>query len=277
MQHIEDTFTSSDGTKLYTQQWGPENAPRAVIVVVHGFGEHSGRYMNLVNYFVPRGYRIYSYDLRGHGRSGGARGHVMSWTAYRQDLTLLKQRVLAVSGNLPVFLYGHSFGGLMVLDYALHEPEGFHGLIASAPAIGKVGISPILLTLSRVMSRVYPTFTIQTGLDATSISRDPAVVAAYINDPMVHSFASARTGTEMAKTQDYVLKNASELKMPLLMVQGSADRLVPPQDGRTFFERVPYGDKRYISYEGSYHEVHNDLDQLKAFTDIELWLEEHLH
>lgn len=276
MQQIEDSFTSQDGATLFAQQWIPDTTQRAAIAVVHGFGEHSGRYMNLVNYFVPRGYGIYSYDLRGHGRSGGARGHVMSWSEYQLDLALFVHRVMVTSAGLPVFLYGHSFGGLMVLDHVLNKPEDMRGVIASAPSLGKVGVSPILLALSRILSRVYPTFSIKTGLDASAISRDPEVVAAYIKDPLVHSFASARMGTEMANTQDRVHQNAAHLRLPLLLYQGSADRLASPQDGKLFFEKVPAGDKQYISYEGAFHEVHNDFVQEKVFADLESWLESHL-
>lgn len=276
MNHREGTFRGHGGLELYYQCWRPEGTPLAVLVLIHGFGEHSGRYMNVVNHLVPRGYAIWSFDHRGHGRSPGRRGFVRTWDEFREDIRLFLEMVRQQEGGLPVFLMGHSMGGLMVLEYALHHPEGLQGVIASGPALAQVGVSPVLLKIAQLMSRIWPSFTMDTGLDATSISRDPAVVAAYQADPLVHSKASARLGTEMARAMAWTHQNASRWRLPLLILHGGADRLVPPEGSRRFYEAVPIADKEYREYEGGYHEPHNDIHRDQVLQNLERWLEAHL-
>lgn len=276
MEHSEGTFSGYGGLPLYYQSWRPEKGPRAVLVIVHGFGEHSGRYMNVVNHLVPKGYAIYALDHRGHGRSPGPRGHINSWEEFREDVWAFVRKVSEAEPGLPLFLMGHSMGGLIVLEYALHYPEGLKGVIASGPALAQVGISPVLMTLARVLSRIWPRFAMSTGLDATSISRDPDVVAAYQADPLVHSIGTARLGTEMGRAMLWTHEHAREWRLPLLILHGGADRLVPPEGSRRFFENVPIADKERIEYEGGYHEPHNDTHRAQVLADLERWLERHL-
>lgn len=276
MLHEEGTFRGHNGLELYYQCWRPEGTPRAVLVIVHGFGEHSGRYINIVNHLVPRGYAIWSFDHRGHGRSPGRRGFIRSWDEFREDVRLFVNMVCQREQRPPVFLMGHSMGGLIVLEYALHYPEGLQGVIASGPALAQVGVSPALLKMAQLMSRIWPGFTMDIKLDATSISRDPAVVAAYQADPLVHSKASARLGTEMARAMAWTHEHAHQWRLPLLILHGGADRLVPPEGSRRFYERVPIADKEYHEYEGGYHEPHNDVHCDQVLRDLEGWLEAHL-
>jgi alpha-beta hydrolase superfamily lysophospholipase len=247
-----------------------------VLVIVHGFGEHSGRYMNVVNHLVPKGYAIYALDHRGHGRSPGPRGYINSWEEFREDVRAFVRRVAEREMGRPLFLMGHSMGGLIVLEYALHYPEGLKGVVASGPALAQVGVSPALMGMARVLSRIWPRFAMDTGLDATSISRDPEVVAAYQADPLVHSIGTARLGTEMTRAMLWTHEHAREWQLPLLIIHGSADRLVPPEGSHRFFENVPVADKEHIEYEGGYHEPHNDTHRAQVLADLERWLERHL-
>ncbi len=272
----EGTFVGVGGVRLYFRGWRPDMSPETVIAIVHGFGEHSGRYVNIIHHFVPRGYAVYAFDLRGHGRSPGPRGHINSWQEFRGDVVAFLQTVREYEDATPIFLYGHSMGGLIVLDYALHHPEGLRGVIASGPVLAQPGVSPILLFLSRVLSRVWPTFSMNTRLDATALSRDPDVVAAYQADPLVHSTASARLGTELTRTVELVMSHADAWRVPLLILHGSEDRLAPPEGSRAFFEAVKYADKAYVEYPGGYHEPHNDLQREQVLADIERWIEAHL-
>ncbi len=272
----EGTFTGAGGLSLYFRGWRPEGTPQAVIAVVHGFGEHSGRYVNLIHYFVPRNYAVYAFDLRGHGRSPGPRGHINTWSEFREDVGAYLETIRGYEDTTPTFLYGHSMGGLIVLDYALHHPEGLAGVIASGPVLAQPGVSPILLFLSRVLSRVWPTFSLDTKLDAAALSRDPDVVNAYLTDPLVHSTASARLGTELTRTVEWVMSHADAWRVPLLIVHGSEDKLAPPEGSRAFFEAVKYEDKAYIEYPGGYHEPHNDIQRDRVLADIERWIEAHL-
>ncbi|HHH41628.1 MAG TPA: alpha/beta hydrolase [Chloroflexi bacterium] len=276
MEHREGTFQGAGGLELYDQCWRPEEEPRAVLAIVHGFGEHSGRYMNVVNRLVPKGFAVWGFDHRGHGRSPGQRGYINEWGEFREDVRAFLQMVAGQEPGRPLFLMGHSMGGLIVLDYALHHPEGLNGVIASGPALGQVGIAPILLTLSRLLSWIWPRLSLDTGLDATAISRDPEVVKAYQEDSLVHSKGTPRLGTEMEKTMEWVQAHAADLRVPLLILQGEADRLVSPKASRAFFEEVTFPDKEWHGYEGGYHEPHNDVTRDQALSDLEQWLERHL-
>jgi len=276
MDHLEGTFQGFGGLELYYQRWRPEGEPKAVLAIVHGFGEHSGRYDNVVNWLVPKGYAIYAFDLRGHGRSPGQRSYINRWAEYREDVRAFLTFVQEQEPGRPLFLMGHSMGGLIVLEYTLHYPEGLQGVIGSGPALAQTGVSPLLMALGRFLSRIWPRFTLETNLDATTISRDPAVVEAYVNDPLVHSVATARLGEEMSKAMAWVNDHAADLRVPLLILQGGADRLVSPEASRAFFERVASEDKTFHEYEGYYHEPHNDVGKERPLADLEAWLEEHL-
>lgn len=275
MEQREGTFRGAGALELFYQRWRPAGEPRAALAIVHGFGEHSGRYMNVVNHLVPRGYAVYGFDLRGHGRSPGQRGYINTWAEYREDTQSFLRLVAEQEPNRPLFLMGHSMGGLIVLEYVLHHPEGLKGVIASAPVLGQAGVSPILFFLSRVLSRVYPRFSLSTGLDATTISRDPAVVKAYQIDPLVHSLATPRLGTEITAAQEWTLAHAGDLRVPFLLFFGTADRLVPPDNTRQFYNRVTFSNKHKIEYEGAYHETHNDIIYPQVMADLERWLEAH--
>lgn len=275
MRQASGTFRSAVDTELFYQCWQPAGEAVASLAIVHGFGEHSGRYMNVVNHLVPRGYAVYGFDLRGHGRSPGQRGHITAWADYRQDVAAFLRMVAQSGVASTLFLMGHSMGGLIVLDYALRSPDGLRGVIASGPPLGEIGVSPLMVTLSQVLARVWPAFSMDTRLDATAISRIPDVVQAYRKDPLVHSMGSARLGTEMSATRAWVNAHVRELRLPLLLIQGSADRLVDPRAGRHFFDFVPNADKERLVYEGACHEVHNDSCAAQMLADLERWLEQH--
>jgi len=273
MKHSEGTFESGD-VALYCQSWQPEGEPRAALVIVHGLGEHGGRYGNLVDALVPRGYALHSFDLRGHGRSPGPRGHVDAWADFRNDLRTFVQRVAAQEAGRPLFLFGHSMGGLIVLEYVLHHPEGMRGVIASAPGLSTEGLSPMMVRMARILSRLAPRLSLSSGLDATGISRDPAVVQAYQNDPLVHDRGTPRAAVEGGAAIAWTLAHAADLRLPLLIVHGTGDRLVPCAASRVFFEQVSSPDKTRLEYEGGYHELHNDLDRERVLNDIAAWLAE---
>lgn len=276
MDHIEGTFTGYGGLELYHQRWRPEGEIRATLAIVHGFGEHSGRYGNVVNWFVPKGYTVYAFDLRGGGRSPGQRGHINAFAEFREDVNAFLKRVRSQEAGRPLFLLGHSQGGLIVLDYALHYPQGLDGVVASGPALGGLPVSPLLLILARLLSRLWPRFTLDTKLDATAISRDSAVVEAYVNDPLVHSLATPRLGTELLQAIEWTQAHAAEMKVPCLIVHGGADRLAPPEASRIFYEKMTLADKERHEYEGYYHEVFNDVGKEQVLADVEQWIEQHV-
>ncbi len=276
MRQEEGTFAGHGGLELFYQRWLPEGEHEAVLAIVHGFGEHSGRYGNVVNWFVPKGYAAYGFDLRGHGRSPGPRGYINEWAEYRADVRLFLELVHAQEPERPVFLLGHSMGGLIVLEYALHYPEGLSGVIASGPVLAQAGVSPLLMLVSRLLSRVSPRLTLNTKLDAAAISRAPAVVEAYVNDPLVHSLGTPRLGTELTRAVEWTQAHAAEFQVPCLILHGSADRLAPPEGSRAFYEKMTLADKERQVYEGYFHEVYNDLGKEKPLAAVEAWVERHL-
>jgi alpha-beta hydrolase superfamily lysophospholipase len=244
-------------------------------VVAHGFGEHSGRYGNVVDWFVPKGYTVYAFDMRGHGRSEGKRGYVESYAAYRADVATFLDLVHCEEPERTVFLLGHSQGGLTVLNYVLHDSTGLAGVVASGPVLCPPGISPFRIWLSKVLSNVWPGLVLETGLDTGGLSRDPAVEDAYINDPLVHGKGTPRLGSEVMKAAEWTQAHAAQMALPSLIVHGGADWLSDPQASQRFFENITFDDKARIEYEGYYHEVFNELGKERVLADVEDWLARH--
>lgn len=274
-QHLEGRFSSADGLKLYYQSWHPQGLARAVLAIVHGHGGHSSAFGRIVEYFVPRGYIIYSFDLRGHGRSPGQQGYINRWEEYRSDLTVFLDRILDRHPDLALFLLGQSMGGTIALDYVLRQPNRLRGLILMSPALG-LGISPWKLLIGRILSGVLPRFALNTSLDFNSGSRDPEMVTICARDPLRHRQGTARLATELLQTIEWVNARASEVSVPLLILHGGADRITPIESSRVFFQQLTIVDREMKEYPESYHELQNDLDYPRVFADMERWLKKHL-
>ena len=270
--HRADTFAGYLGLRLYYQVWRPVQT-RAVLVNLHGLGDHSGLYPNLAAHFPPKGIAVYGYDLRGNGRSPGQRAFVRDWQEYRGDLHAFLALVREWEADLPIFLLGNSLGGLIVLDYTIDHPGGLTGVIAAAPPLGKLGVPPILLALGRVMSRILPRFSLRVGMDLTGLARDPAVVEAVLADPLFHRRGTARLSTEVTAAIARVQARAASLALPLLILHGSADRMVPPQGSREFFAKVRYPDRELREYPDAYHALFADLNSAEVLGDLEQWIE----
>jgi len=178
--------------------------------------------------------------------------------------------------TLPVFMLGHSMGALIALDYLLHDPAGLRGAIISGAPLEPVGVAkPILVILARVLSRVWPRFSLPLGLDPKGISRDLDVVKAYQADPMVHEKTTVRWGTEILQTIEWVKAHAATVSIPIILIHGGSDPLNSPDGTRNFFQKVTFPDKEMKIYPGSYHEAHNDLDYGEVMKDMVQWLEWH--
>jgi alpha-beta hydrolase superfamily lysophospholipase len=276
-EHQEGTFVGYQGLKLYYQSWQPPGKPRAILIIIHGLGGHSGLFGNIVEHFIPQGYAVYSFDLRGHGRSPLQRGHINSWAEYREDLRAFLAEVKEDNPDCPCFLFGHSLGAIIVFDYLLHYPEAVQGAIATAPAIGAVGVSPFKLALGRLLSGIYPRFSLSTGIPLEAGSRDTQVLLEYDCDPLRHTQGTARLATEFLHTIAWIHSQVGNWTVPLLILQGGADSISLPRESYSFFEQIPFPDKEWREYPGAYHELHNDLDYQKVLGDLEDWLGRHLH
>lgn len=277
MEHREGFFQGVDEIKLYWQSWRAEKTSRAVLAIIHGFGEHSGRYPKVVNHFIPRDFAVYGFDHRGHGRSPGQRGHINSWDEYRGDVKKFLQLIFSQERSQPVFLWGHSMGALIALDYLLRDPANLRGAIISGAPLAPVGVAkPHLVLIARVLSKVWPRFSLPLGLDRKALSRDLEVVKAYEADPLVHGKTTVRWGTEILQTIEWVKSHVGGLRIPILLIHGGADPINSPEGSRRFFEKVTHADKEMRIYPGSYHEVHNDFDQTAVMKDVTRWVEMHI-
>lgn len=272
MERTEGTLKGHRGIDLYYQVWRPAAATGASVVYVHGLGDHASRHPNIFEALCGAGHTVTAADLRGHGRSPGPRGHIDSWDDHREDLRCVARFAASVRAGAPLFAIGHSLGGLIVLEYALHYPEALRGVVAMSPALSTAGVARWKATASRVLDRFVPRFTMKVGLDSNNISRDPSIRAADDEDPLCHPYVSVRFGVEVQKAIAYTLGHAAELRVPLLVLHGTADSVVPAEASRRFFEGVSLADKRHIEYPGAYHELDNDYAKEEALGDINAWI-----
>ncbi len=272
--HREGRFAGSAGVQLFYRAWLPEEGRRsAVLVNLHGLGDHSGLYPTLASHFPAHGIAVYAYDMRGNGRSPGQRAYVRSWDEYGGDLHAFVELVRERERGAPLFLLGNSLGGLVVLDYALHRPGHLAGVALAAPPLGKLGVPPVLMALGRVMSRIIPRFSLRVGMDLTGLARDPAVVQAVVSDPLFHRRGTARLSTEVTAAIARVQALAGSLSVPLLILHGSADRMVPPDGSREFFSKVSFPDREFREYPGAYHGLFVDIGYQQVLADLEHWIE----
>jgi alpha-beta hydrolase superfamily lysophospholipase len=274
--HQEGWFAGAGGLSLFRQTWRPAGPPRAALLNIHGLGDHSGLYPTLVDHCMTHRLVVHSHDLRGNGRSPGQRAYVERWEEYREDLRRFVATVRSEEGDLPLFLLGNSLGGLIVLDYVLYHPEGLRGVIAVSPPLGRLGVPAPLLALGRVLSRVWPRFSIRTGLDLSGLARDPQVIEQVLSDPLFHRVGTARLSTEVTAAIARVQEAAPRFPLPLLVLHGAEDRMVLPDGSRTFVPRVGHPDRELHEYPGAYHVLFADLDRERVLADLEQWIAAHL-
>jgi alpha-beta hydrolase superfamily lysophospholipase len=277
MRHQEGFFRGVRGVNIYYQGWLPEGEPQAALLIVHGLAEHSGRYGNVVNHFVPLGYAVYGIDHVGHGKSEGERVYVKYFDDFTNTLKIYFDKIRGSQPGKPIFLVGHSVGGLIGAVYLLDHQAELAGAVLSGPAV-KIpsNVTPTAIFVGKIFSALIPRFGL-IGLEAEGVSRDPAVVQAYVNDPLVHrGKMTARLAAEMLKAMQTVGDQAARITLPLLIVQGSADRLVDPAGAQMLYDAVSSSDREIKIYDGFYHEVFNEPEHDKVLHDVQLWLEAHL-
>ena len=257
-------------TEPFWQRWRPAR-PRTVLINVHGLGDHSGMYPSIAAWFPPRDVAVYALDTRGNGRSPGRRGHIDQWSTYHEDLHAFVRMVREREGMPPVLL-GQSLGGLMALDYALDHPDMVRGVAAAAPVLGSIGTPAPLLWIARLLSRVWPTFTLETGLDLAGLASDPEVIRAALDDPLFHRYATARLATEVLATVASVHARAPALAMPALLLHGTADPMVSIDGSRRFASGPAAARVRLIEYDAR-HALFADVGYEQRLTDLTTWME----
>jgi alpha-beta hydrolase superfamily lysophospholipase len=277
MKHQELNWKSHDNMELFAQVWEPQVvSPRAVVCLVHGLGEHSSRYAHVADALAKEGFVLFSFDLRGHGRSGGARGHMNSIDDFMQDISLLLEQARTRYPGLPVFLYGHSLGGILVLHYGLKHKPNVKGVIATSPGLHTaLEKQPVKILLANVLGALMPTSTLPSGLDPKAISRDNTVVETYMNDPLVHDKISLGFGKIMLGVTKWTLENAGKFPVPLLLLHGKGDEIAFYSSSTEF--AAPLQDRAtLVLWDGAYHELHNEPEKAEVFKTMMMWMDARL-
>lgn len=276
MKHLETSYTTHDGLKLYLQAWMPES-PKASLLLVHGLGEHSGRYAPIVERLVESGIAVFTFDGRGHGKSvmGKPDAFFASYRDYLEDIDRLYEKVVSYFPGIPSFLFGHSMGGGLVAAYVIDYQPKAVGVILSSPAIKEAeGTSKLLIAVSGLISKWLPRLK-ALKLDATQISRIPAEVQAYLTDPLNYiQPIPARTAHEVYQMMQSIQAKAASFELPVLVVHGTADGLTNPKGSELFMEKAQSEDKTLKLFPGAYHELIHDLESEEMIQTVVEWIKE---
>jgi alpha-beta hydrolase superfamily lysophospholipase len=273
MDHFEWNWTQ-EGTKLYAQGWKPAQV-KAVVCIVHGFAEHGGRFAHVAERLGREGYAVLALDQFGHGKTEGPRGYSPSLDASLDSIKILLEEAEKRFPGMPKFLYGHSMGGNMVLNYLLRRKPKINGAVATAPWL-KLGFEPpaFKLMLAKVMKNIYPKWPEKADLDTSFLSRDKEEVRKYETDPLVHNTARAGTFFETYNAGMWAIEHASELTVPLIILHGTEDKLIAHSGSEQFVANAPKNLITFKSLPGYYHEIHNEpaAEREKVFVEIINWL-----
>jgi alpha-beta hydrolase superfamily lysophospholipase len=276
--YLDVPHSRARGTShLYQQSWLPDDETRAALLLVHGLGEHSSRYEHVARHCTRRGFAIYTLDHYGHGKSDGHKGHVQKFSVYLDGVSALLDKIKQEQPGKPIFLVGHSMGGLIAATYLLDNQANFAGCVLSGPALKTDAAPPgIVLAFNRLLSILVPTAPV-VQLDASAVSRDPEVVRAYVSDPLVfHGKYTSRLVSEMTATMRDTLARSADIRLPVMLLHGEDDALTSPAGSRELFENAGSEDKTLKIYTGLYHEVFNEPEQAQVLADMSDWLEAHL-
>jgi alpha-beta hydrolase superfamily lysophospholipase len=272
MQHSQGTFLGTSKTELFYQTWRPAKPARAVIIGMHGLGDHSGGLCTIVKHVVQMDYAWYGFDLRGHGRSPGIRGHVAKWSDIQKDLEAFLQLVIDREPDRPVFLLGHSLGGLICMDYAIQNPEGLSGIIAISPLLGYSAISPLVKIHLGLISHVKPAFILEGQAKNEKLTRDSEILKILEKDPLRHNRISAGFWREIDSRRKWVGVHAKYLHVPLLLLYGSEDHVTPAKPIDRFFQTMSFVEKERHDYKDSRHRPFDDLNRMEVLGHLAAWL-----
>jgi len=270
--HNTGTFIGKGGTEIFFQNWCVD-APRGILVIAHGVGEHSGRYGNIISEMKGSRISIYALDHRGHGRSSGKRGHVDSFMDYVYDLKLFIDLIREENNAIPLILLGHSMGGVIACKYALEYADDINGLILSSPGVvPAVHVPAFKKKMSGIASKYAPALSLSTGLDASCLSHDASVVDAYENDRLVHDKVTPRWFVEFVKAGEECINRSLELRMPLFVFSGKDDRIVDYRGCETLYNNASSINKELHLFEGLYHETMNESDNKSVLKTVSRWI-----
>lgn len=273
MKHEEGRLSAPAGPSLYYQSWTPLDDCTAVLLIAHGLAEHSGRYEHFAAFFVAHGYAVFALDHIGHGKSDGDRCHIGQFSEYTDGISLLLDRARAKCPGIRVVLVGHSMGGLIAMRFLIEHQAEFAGCVLSGAAIQPaVEPSSVQRLMVKFFSRVLPKLRVL-QLDASEVSRDPAVVDCYRKDPLVFTGkVTARLAEQLFSTMAWIEDRLSAIALPMLILHGSADGLTSPEGSKMLHQKISSRNKKLIIYEGLYHEIYNEPEQDEVMTDVANWL-----
>ncbi|OCT16011.1 hypothetical protein A8709_10360 [Paenibacillus pectinilyticus] len=274
MNVMEGTFQGVGGIELFYRKAAPSEEPKGVIIAVHGHGDHSGGLVNLCAALVEAGYLVYSADARGHGRSPGIRGFIRKWDEYIGDLHAFRQFVRSETPQLPLFLIGHSMGGVISADYARNWGAGLHGLVLIAPAIS-YEMTTFEKWLIRLLGKLRPQLTIQKSGSVEGLSQDPDMIAKLQSDPLRHSTVTPGLGLGLSQAVPRLISQAHALQFPFLLQYGLEDQLTPPAKLQHFFDMVGSRNKKQHVYESMRHRPFDDLGRERFLADLVDWVDQH--
>lgn len=268
----EERLKTSDGLELLLRRRSAEN-PQGGVIIVHGLCEHSGRYDQAASRLNEWGFSVFRFDLRGHGLSGGERGYVSDFRQYLEDTDLIVRMAREEMGRLPLFLLGHSMGGFIAAAYGITYPEGLKGVILSGAALI---VLPMIAALGDFDYQAVAMNPIPNDL-AAQVSRDPLVVQAYQEDPLVlKAFTTQLMGEVFMRGAKWLMEHTGEFRYPCLILHGGGDQIVPPEASRYFYEHISSADKTLKIYEDLYHEILNEPEREAVLEDIRIWLRERM-
>lgn len=269
MTHQEFNFNFYK-TDFFGQYWQPEKV-KAVVVLIHGMGEHSGRYHHVAEKLAENDFGVIAFDHFGHGKTSGKRGHNPNYEAVLESVSHLTQKAKTVFGEKQMFLYGHSMGGNVVINYVLRKNNSFRGVIATSPML-KLAFQPPAwkLSLGKIMQKIAPSITLPSELDASGISRVQTEVDKYVNDPLVHDKISPNFSILFFTAADWAIENASKFNVPIYLLHGTDDKIIDYKGTEQFANNTKKATLKL--YKGGYHELHNDVCKEELLQDVVNWL-----
>ncbi|MCA1756075.1 MAG: alpha/beta hydrolase [Bacteroidales bacterium] len=270
-----ERVTIKEAGEIYISVKYPDQSPSAVVILVHGLGEHQGRYNDWCDRFLAVNIGVARFDLPGHGRSGGRRGHIAEYSQVKEIIMYLSDIIRSDYPAVPLILYGHSLGGNIVLDTLLSGINGFSSAVVTSPWI-KLAFEPgkLKILLARFVGLLVPSMAQPTGLMPEHLSSDPEVAASYRTDPLVHPVISVALYSSAARAAARVLRDGSMIKIPLLLVHGTDDKISSPHGAGDLASIVPHATLKL--WERGYHELHNEPFKGQIFSFIHSWIKENL-
>ena len=276
MKHFEDFLKISGFQDLYYQVWQPEKELQGVILLIHGLGEHSGRYGTyFADFYTSSSFAIVAPDLPGHGKTPGRRGHIADNALFLDHFDHFLQKIKELFPGKPVFIYGHSMGGSLALWYALARKPKVNGMVVTSPGIHTHDpVPPAKKVLAKIMNSILPAFQMDNGLDVNRLSHDKKVVDAYVADPLVHKLISARLGMLFISQGDWIMAQAAENKTEILLMIGSNEGIVDKDSVDQFSRVAPHVE--YKVWPDLFHEIHNEPAKQEVYAYTLKWLEKHI-